>query len=191
MFFILHASKQCFDRPLCVTESGNNQPGMRMANKTDVFTGLIVIAVSLFGYWGTTFTSNVAGTTDPVGPVAFARWCVCFLFVCGVAQTIVGLRDKTSPKYWADGATTKKLWMFAALICGYVFMAMWVGDLIDCIGLEDMPTGAGFTAASFVYLAASLWACGRRNPVEIGLVAFFMPASVAYTFVEFFQIVLP
>ena len=162
-----------------------------MTNKTDTITGIIVMALSIFGYWGTTFTSNVAGTTDPVGPVAFARWVVFFLFLCGVIQTIVGLRDKKAHNYWADAETTKKVFMFAAIICGYVFLTMWVTDFMDWLGLYDLPSGFGFTATSFVYLVVALFACGRRNPLEIGLIAFVMPASICYMFVEFFQIVLP
>lgn len=162
-----------------------------MTNKTDTLTGIFVIAFSIFGYWGTTFTSNVAGTTDPVGPVAFARWTIFFLFICGVAQTIIGLRDKHPPKYWSDSTVRRKVWMFMALICGYVTLAMWVGDIMDWLNLNDLPSGYGFTAVSFVYLCVALFACGRRNPKEILLVAFLMPAIVCYCFAEFFQLVLP
>lgn len=162
-----------------------------MTNKTDTITGIFVMAFSIFGYWGTTFTSNVAGTTDPVGPVAFARWVTYFLFFCGVMQTVVGLRDKHSPKYWPDSSIRKKVWIFMALICGYTAMAAWVGDIMDWLNLNDLPSGYGLTAASFVYLVVTLYACGRRKPLEIILVSFLMPAIVCYIFAEFFQIVLP
>lgn len=162
-----------------------------MTNKTDTITGILVMAFSIFGYWGTTFTSNVAGTTDPVGPVAFPRWVTLFLFICGAIQTYMGLRDREEHSYWSGPAVRRKIWMFMALICGYVFMVMWVADVMDWLDLVDLPSGYGFTAASFVYLAATLFACGRRKPLEIVLVAFLMPATVCYTFAEFFQIVLP
>lgn len=162
-----------------------------MKNKTDTLVGILVMAFSLFGYWGTTFTSNVAGTTDPIGPVAFTHMALVLLFICGVIQTITGLRARVAPNYWSDAAVQRRIWTFVALICGYVTLAMWVGDILQWLDLEDTPSGWGFTIVSFIYLSVTLFACGRRNPLEILGVAFLMPATVCYIFVEFFQLVLP
>jgi hypothetical protein len=162
-----------------------------MANKIDVVTGIAVICLSIFCYWGTTFTTSVTATTDPVGPVAFGRWVTFFLFFCGIAQTILGLRVKTPPRYWPEKEVVKNTLIFAVLICGYAALAMWIGDILEAVDLQDIPSGYGFTASSFLYLAAALFACGRRNFVEIALVSFLVPASVCYMFTEFFQIVLP
>jgi hypothetical protein len=180
---------------MAASETGQCAQKARMetavTSKTDVITGIVVICLSIFCYWGTTFTTDVTSTTDPVGPVAFARWIAFFLFLCGIAQTILGLRAKNPPRYWPEKGVVKNTLGFAALICGYAALAMWIGDITDAAGLQDIPSGYGFTAASFLYLAAALFVCGRRNIVEIGLVSFLAPASVCYIFTKFFQITLP
>jgi len=162
-----------------------------MRNITDISIGVTVVALSGLAYWSGMSTSNIAGTTDPLGPLAFPRAIILLMFVAGCAQIVIGLRAKVPKTYWPEMIYLAKIGSFILLFCLYVALVMWSSDILDLLQIEGLPSGSGFTMSTFIYLVLSLYLCGRRNPLEIFLVAILVPTAISVLFVQFFQLVLP
>ena len=162
-----------------------------MRNITDIAVGVLTLLFCLLGFWGTTSTGNIAGTTDPIGPIAFPRAILGMLAVLGLAQTWRGFRAKKEKRYWPAAPVMKKTGCFFLLFFLYVAMVIYFGELFTRLDVAGLPQGMGFIVSTEIYLIAALLLAGRRNALEIGLVAVLIPTSVTVSFAYFFQIAMP
>ena len=162
-----------------------------MRNMTDIGIGVFTLLFCLLGFWSTTTTSNVAGTTDPLGPVAFPQAALVLLAVLGAVQIWRGFRAKQEKRYWPAAPAMRKTGFFLLLFFLYVAMVISFGDLFVYLEIAWLPQGMGFIASTAIYLVAALLLSGRRNALEIGLIAVLVPTSITASFAYFFQIAMP
>ena len=162
-----------------------------MRNTTDIGTGVFALLFCLLGFWCTTTTSNVAGSTDPLGPVAFPRAALVLLAVLGIMQVWRGFHPGREKRCWPAAPAMRKTGFFLLLFFLYVTMVIYFGELFVYLHVAWLPQGMGFFVSTVIYLVGALLLSGRRNALEIGLVAVLIPASTTAAFAYFFQIAMP
>ena len=162
-----------------------------MRNLTEIAVGVFTLLFCALGFWGTASTRVSAFASDPLGPIAFPNAVLTLLAVLGVIQIWRGLYRVKEKEYWPAEPAMKKTICFFLLFFLYVVMVIYFGRLYVYLHLPGLPQGTAFVLSSVIYLTAALLLSGRRNVLEIALVATMIPTSIVAVFLYFFQLAMP
>lgn len=161
-----------------------------MKNKTDISIGLVVLVLSVIGFWG--LPDADLGGTDHLGPASFPRAVLILLTLLSVALILQGLSGRHPDKpFWPSPAVRKRILLFIGWFLCYIGLVIGLGAFFSEMETVWMQSNMGFLIGTIIYLSGALWLAGRRNWLEIILVACLVPVCIILSFANFFQILLP
>lgn len=162
-----------------------------MRSNTDIVVGLITIGLSLVGLYSVYSFEPLGIDADPLGAIAFPKAIAYLTVLAGVALTIKAFRETRKLNYWPTIAIQKKIAKFLLLFTAYIFMVLVFNKLFVASNIGIFQVNMGFFTGSAIFLAIATYMLGRRNKLEIILIAICIPGAIVLSFGTMFRIILP
>lgn len=161
-----------------------------MKNKSDALTGML-----LLGFCGIAAYSvaQIPETTrEVVGPASFPRLILILLTVCSAVLLIKSfVKPGPSQSKWPEPYVLRRIALFFGLFFLYLFSLVELGDVFLHMESPIVESGGAFSITTFLFLLVGLPLMGRRNKLEILLVAFGTTAVLMGVFAHGFDVILP
>lgn len=161
-----------------------------MKNSTDAVSGLVLLALCAVGACS---VKSLPGPTPPevVGPALVPSLALIATAACGILLFVQALCRASSSPPWGDCKTICKVFGYFCLFAAYLASMVSIGEFLTAQQDFPWPHNSGFTVGTVLFLLISLWALGRRRPLELFAVAVLTTAALVFAFGTFFQILLP
>ena len=160
-----------------------------MKSRTDVVTGILLLAFCAVGAWS---VSQIPPPEVP-GTVSAASFPKAVLIILSVLSLILLVKGffYTARTKWPETAILKKMFLLIGIFLAYLGGIAWLGEFFATMANPPFHCGMGFSISTFLFLLLSLPLLGRKRPLEVILVATITTAVLLAVFIGFFQVMLP